>query len=143
VTRRDKLNWFALGAFSSGAVSLFAGEMLRLGPVIDHSTTSYLVLEEPFSETTAGPGFDPAFIAYRTGEILRECGAEYFETTSLYEDHSPTADLPVIPQNLDALQCVVLRADDEDIAIRSETRWSVNADVTRAFLEAPNAATGE
>ena len=125
MTRRQKLIWCAFGAFSVSAPSVVTA-LLQPGPAIDHSTTDYLVLEEPFSEATGEEGFDPAFIAYQTGELLRDCGAAYFETTFLYNDHAPTADLPLVTQNLSAIQCVVLRAEDKGIKIRTETHWSGN-----------------
>ncbi|MGI9376767.1 hypothetical protein EB810_11810 [Altererythrobacter sp. FM1] len=127
MTRRQKLIWYALGAFSASTFSVAATLLMQPGPAIDHAAASYLVLEEPISEVTGEKGFDPAFIAYQTGELLRDCEAAYFETTFLYTDHAPTADLPLVKQNLNAIKCVVLRAEEEGIEIRTETRWSGNS----------------
>ncbi|NCP19085.1 MAG: hypothetical protein GW855_08005 [Erythrobacter sp.] len=124
MTRRQKLIWFAIGAFTASAFSVAATRLLQPGPNIDHSTTDYLVLKEPFSKATAEEDFDRASIAYQTGELLRDCGAAYFETTFLYNDHAPTAELPLVTENLNSIQCVVLRAEDEGIETRIETRRS-------------------
>jgi hypothetical protein len=98
--------------------------LVRSPHELDHKTIEFLILEEPPSEARGGEGFDPAFLAYETGKIMRECKAHYFETTALWNDHSPSADLPIIPGNTEAIECVVLRARDAGIKVRVETRWA-------------------
>lgn len=123
MTSRQKLIWFALGVFSSGVISVLATAMLRRTE-LTHETVSYLVLEEPISRGSDQGDSDRAAIAYQTGAILRECGASYFEATASYEDQVPTADLPLSPGNLEALPCVVRRAQEQDVTIRTEIRWA-------------------
>jgi hypothetical protein len=128
VTFRQKLTWFALGVFSSGALSMFATVMLR-PTVIYEPKVSYLILEEPSSRSSFESDFDRSLIAYQIGAILRECGARYFETTVRDDDHSPTADLPLFYENVDALPCVVRTAQKQEITIRTEIRWVDNLDL--------------
>lgn len=61
-------------------------------------------MEEPL---VIGAVADQDMIANRTGDMMRRCGARTFETTFLYEDHSPTADLPIISENGAAFECVL------------------------------------
>jgi hypothetical protein len=133
----------AFGCMLSGIFWVSAMIYTRPGPTIHHSTTDFLVLQEPLSEALAEEGFDSSFIAYQTGEILRECGAWYFEVTPLYDDHMPTADLPIIPQNRDALQCVFLEADRKRIAVNIEPRWALDTHEIRSLSEGPSATSGQ
>lgn len=61
-------------------------------------------------------------IAHQTGELLRKCGAKSFETTFLFTDHAPTADLPLSDMNADAFACVLDGARARNIKIRIELR---------------------
>jgi len=133
VTSRQKLIWFALGVFSSGVLSVLATVMLRQ-TVINDAKVSYLLLEEPVSRGSVQSDLDSGSIAYQTGAILRDCGARYFQTTFGYGDHPPTADFPLVHENVDALPCVVKRAQKHGIKIRTEIRWAGNLDLAKVLL---------
>jgi hypothetical protein len=128
LTRRQKPLWFALGASSSACVYFVASFLIPPRSVIYEPSIHYLILEEPPSKPTGSEDFDPAFIADRTGKIMRDCGARYFETTALFNDHSPTAELPIVGRNSKAIECVMLRAKDAGIKMRVETRWADPSD---------------
>ena len=143
MTTRQKLIWFALGALSSSAISVTAMIVLQSGGRHYRPTANYLIFQEPAFEAKAEDDFDRALIAYGTGKVLRDCGVRYFETTLGYDDHPPTADLPIIPQNLDALQCVLLRAEKEGISVRAETRWTGNGGAIAASLKDRHATASD
>lgn len=121
--RRQKLKWFAFGAFASGALSLLAMLYLQPGPVIHHNRLGFLVLEEPTIGDT-NKQRETAEVAEQAGAILKECGAAEFEVTAPVDGRPPSADLPLVLMNHKVIPCVVLRADREGIVIKSETRWA-------------------
>lgn len=121
--RRQKLHWFAFGASVSAVFSLLAMLLLRPGPVLDHSRVGFLVLEEP-TKGSINTQSVQANVAENVGRILRECGAVEFVVTGPTDGRPPSADLPLIPKNLKAVRCVVLRSDEEKIVIKPETRWA-------------------
>lgn len=122
--RRTKLIWFGLGAAVAG-VSFLLSTILREGLVFDDTHVAYLVLTEPKREIEpSAPVRDEDMIAYQAGEIFNRCGARAFETTGLYEDHQPTAELPLIAENYRALECVIEAIRDERLPFHIEMRWS-------------------
>lgn len=121
--RRHKLQWFAFGASVSTIFSLLAMLLLRQGPVLDHSRVGFLVLEEPAKGIISTQPVQPN-VAENVGRIMRECGAVEFVVTGPADGRPPSADLPLIPKNLNAVRCVVLRSDKEKILIKPETRWA-------------------
>ena len=123
--RRTKLIWFALGAFVASMAFVLA-MLLPISPlVLDDSQVPYLIVTEPERELSPGsPIPDEFLIADRTGEIMRQCGAKGFETTFLYNDHRPTAELPIVAENSQALECVVNAIHSEELDFRFENRWS-------------------
>lgn len=115
---RSSLVWFAAGAAASSAVAL-ASTLLKSEPV---TFTAFLVLEEPFVLKARGQMSDMDMIADQTGELLRSCRAKSFETTFLYDDHSPTADLPLIQGNAQAFDCVLEEANSRDLRLSIDLR---------------------
>lgn len=121
--QRQKLQWFALGASVSAVLSILAMLLLRPGPVLDHSRVGFLVLEEPAKGTTSTQSVQ-ANVAEKVGRIMRECGAVEVVVTGPADGRPSSADLPLIPKNLNAVRCVVLRSDKEKIVLKPETRWA-------------------
>jgi hypothetical protein len=87
---------------------------------IDDSTVPYLILTEP--ERSVANQEEP--IASQAGQIIRDCRARAFETTGLYEDHSPTAEMPIVAENFDSIACVINAAEEKRIGFEFEARWS-------------------
>ncbi|GAA0278433.1 hypothetical protein GCM10009127_19260 [Alteraurantiacibacter aestuarii] len=70
---------------------------------------------------------DEDMIANVTGELARMCGAKFFETTFLYEDHSPTMEIAIIPENAEAIDCIVAAASQDSIQTNIIFRKATNA----------------
>lgn len=126
--RRQRLIWFAAGMFVSCAVWILAYLVLMPGPTLTHESTIYLVLEEPtpsamVSTEGAAEEDELSLVANRSGEVLRNCGAEYFDTEPPFSDHVATANLPMIDMNFGTLACIFEAAEAEGIQTRFEHRW--------------------
>jgi len=120
------LIWFALGAGTAALLSWAANWYLN-PIVLDDERVAFLILTEPLSQDQPSSEATEArndSIADHTGEILRECGARVFETTGLYPDHAPTAELPMIHENYGSLECIIKAAHTNGINLTVETRWS-------------------
>lgn len=120
--RRQKLIWFALGTLTSMLFSL-AMVLLPTRLILDEASTYYVILEEPISGNQQNDSEGAGSVADRTGRLMRECGAKFFQTTFLSGESLPTAELPIIPDNINALPCIISQADREGIKITTEARW--------------------
>ena len=89
-------------------------------PVIAH-----LELIEPVDDT--GDISDEDMIANRSGAVARECGAQFFETTFLYNDHAPTLEIALTPENQKVTECILSRAASQAIQTRIIYRKATNA----------------
>ena len=124
--RRTRLIWFAIGAGTSLTATVMS--MMFFASPEPLPTVPYLELTEPF--VLRGEGEDlrnEDMIANLTGEVTRNCGAEFFETTFLYEDHSPTVEIAVVPENADAIDCIVTAASQRSIQTNIIFRKADNA----------------
>ncbi|GGD60583.1 hypothetical protein GRI62_00035 [Erythrobacter arachoides] len=144
MTRRQKLTWFALGALVSGIASSAVVLLDRPEPSA-LAPTDYLVLIEPTAEMSGQEPAGVGFIAERTGQLLQDCGAWYFETTPTLNHRMATADLPFVRENLPALACVYAGIAAEGIEHRIESRATTDFDAVRASQRRsaalPSAAT--
>jgi hypothetical protein len=130
-TRRQKLIWFGTGVFSAASVYLAASLLLSGRPVIHEPTIHYLILEEPPIEAADKEYPDSGFIADRTGKLMRDCGARYFETTALFTDHASTAEVPMVGRNSNAIECILKRANEAGINVRIDDRRADPSDLPR------------
>ena len=124
--RRTKLLWFAIGAGTSGILSLAAYWFFE-PTVIGHSSVTYFVLTDRSPQATRFPEADAdvrTAIADKAGEVLRSCGARVFEMSSSYNSRPPTADLPIVDENFPAIKCVIEEGSKKGIDFRMESRWS-------------------
>jgi len=117
------LIWFAGGAATAG-LATFTAEYLRKEPV---TTTAFLIFEEPVNVDGDGKVSDLETIADQTGEMLRHCEASSFETTALYTDHLPTADLPIKTANSAAFACALNEGAKRGYRMNIELRTDRNA----------------
>ncbi len=124
--RRTRLIWFALGAGTSLAATLIA--MMFFTPRETSPTIPFLELIEPVKLRGEGEEVrDEDMIANVTGELVRTCGADFFETTFLYNDHSPTTEIAIVPENADAIDCIVKAASRRSIQTNIIFRKADNA----------------
>ena len=120
--RRTRLIWFALGAASVASVAVIS----HIGtPEIETPVIAHLELIEPVND--AGDIRDEDMIANRSGALARECGAQFFETTFLVNDHAPTLEIALTPENQEATDCILLRAASQDIQTNIIYRKATNA----------------
>lgn len=126
--RRQKLIWFALGTLTSMLFSL-AVVLLPTRFIINEASTYYVILEEPISGNQQNDSEGAGSVADRTGLLMRECGAKFFQTSFLSGESLPTAELPIIPDNINALPCIISQADREGIKITTEARWGDPEDI--------------
>ena len=109
---RTRLLWFAFGAATLLLVTIASSKLSNETP--PHPTEiAYLELSEPVVEDPEIEDID--MIANRTGKLARDCGADLFQTTFLYTDHSPTLELPITPENAGAVHCALREAEDQAI----------------------------
>jgi len=88
----------------------------------------FLELVEPFELRGEGEEVrNEDMIANITGELARTCGAKFFETTFLYEDHSPTTEIAITPENRQAIGCIVTAAKQNSIQLNIIFRKANNA----------------
>ena len=66
-------------------------------------------------------------IANVTGDLARNCGAKFFETTFLYNDHSPTTEIALVPANKKAVDCILAETAERAIQTNIIYRKATNA----------------
>ena len=66
-------------------------------------------------------------IANVIGELARDCGAQFFETTFLYNDHAPTLEIALTPDNQPATECIMSKASQRSIQTNIIYRKATNA----------------
>ncbi|MBX7496010.1 hypothetical protein K3172_09115 [Qipengyuania sp. 6B39] len=120
--RRTRLIWFALGA--AAVVAVFVVSRI-FTPEIEMPVIAHLELIEPVDDT--GDITDEDMIANRSGALARDCGAQFFETTFLYNDHAPTLEIALTPENQKATECILSRAASQAIQTRIIYRKATNA----------------
>ena len=111
---RLRLIWFAAGAATTLLASLIAAQI----PSGEEPKAQIATIEltEPVIE--AEELKDEHSIANATGQIARDCGAKFFQTTFLVNDHPATMELPITVENSDAAECVLREATERGIAMR-------------------------
>ena len=112
--RRIRLTWFAAGAAATLLVTLIAAQIPS--PDEPKAKIAFIELTEPVVE--AEELEDEHSIANATGQIARDCGAKFFQTTFLVNDHPATMELPITVENSDAAECVLREATERGIAMR-------------------------
>ena len=112
--RRTRLIWFAAGAATTLIVSLVAAQIPS--PEKPKAKIAFIELTEPVVE--AEELKDEHSIANTTGQIARDCGAKFFQTTLLVNDHPATMELPITVENSVAAECVLREATERGIAMR-------------------------
>jgi hypothetical protein len=70
---------------------------------------------------------DEDMIANAIGELARDCGARFFETTFLYNDHAPTLEIALTPENQQATECIMSEASRRSIQTNIIYRKATNA----------------
>ena len=96
-----------------------------LTPAIEPPVVPHLQLVEPVDD--AGESKDEDMIANRSGALARTCGARFFETTFLYNDHAPTLEIALTPANQKATECIRERAALQSIQMNIIYRKATNA----------------
>jgi hypothetical protein len=120
--RRTKLIWFALGV-ASVAITAIVAELVT--PAFLQPRIAHLVLVEPVLERDQIR--DEDMIANAIGELARDCGARFFETTFLYNDHAPTLEIALTPENQQATECIMSEASQRSIQTNIIYRKATNA----------------
>ena len=112
--RRTRLIWFAAGAAVTLLVSLIAAQI----PSAEEpkAKIAFIELTEPVVE--AEELKDEHSIANTTGQLARNCGAKFFQTTFLVNDHPATMELPITIENSNAFECVLREASERGIAMQ-------------------------
>ncbi|UVI38790.1 hypothetical protein [Qipengyuania spongiae] len=111
-----------MGAATVLAVSIVA-QMFRSTP--DAPLIAHLELIEPVDP--GGEIQDVDMIANKTGNLARECGAEFFETTFLYTDHAPTLEIALTHENKQVTECILARSAQQAIETQIIYRKATNA----------------
>jgi hypothetical protein len=122
--RRAKLIWFALGVAATTIVAVFARQF---APVPEQPEIAFLELIEPERPGAQDKVRDEDMIANATGELARNCGAKFFETTFLYNDHSPTMEIALVPANKKAVDCILAETAKRAIQTNIIYRKATNA----------------
>lgn len=110
--RRTRLIWFALGAAVTATAAVVA---TQFAPAPDQPEVAFLELIEPERPGAQNKVQDEDMIANVTGDLARKCGAKFFETTFLYNDHSPTMEIALVPENKKAIDCILTEAAKRSI----------------------------
>jgi hypothetical protein len=121
--RRIRLIWFALGAAAVAIMTILTN--LFLTPAPERPTIAYLELTEPLQGRDQVQ--DEDMIADQTGRLARDCGARFFETTFLYNDHSPTMEIALTPENEESVRCILAEASKRSIQTNIIFRKATNA----------------
>ena len=111
---RLRLIWFAAGAATALLASLI-GAQIPSGEE-PKAKIATIELTEPVIESEELK--DEHSIANATGQIARNCGAKFFQTTFLVNDQPATMELPITVENSDAAECVLREATERGIAMR-------------------------
>ena len=111
---RLRLIWFAAGAATTLLASLI-GAQIPSGEE-PKAKIATIELTEPVIESEELK--DEHSIANATGQIARDCGAKFFQTTFLVNDQPATMELPITVENSDAAECVLREATERGIAMR-------------------------
>lgn len=119
---RTRLVWFALGAASVASAAVVAK---LIEPEAEKPRVAHLELVEPVLDRDEIR--DEDLIANVIGELARDCGARFFETTFLYSDHAPTLEIPLTPDNQQATECIMSKASQRSIQTNIIYRKATNA----------------
>jgi hypothetical protein len=122
--RRSKLIWFALGA---GVTAISAVVARQFAPAPEQPAIAFLELIEPERSGARNEVRDEDMIANVTGDLARNCGAKFFETTFLYNDHSPTTEIALVPANKKAVDCILAETAERAIQTNIIYRKATNA----------------
>jgi hypothetical protein len=121
--RRTRLIWFALGAAAVAIMTILTN--LFLTPEPERPIIAYLELTEPL--VVRDQVRDEDMIADQTGQLARTCGAKFFETTFLYNDHLPTMEIALTPENEKSVRCILAEASKRSIQTNIIFRKATNA----------------
>ena len=94
-------------------------------PVAEEPVVPHLELIEPIADGREIK--DEDMIANHSGALARECGARFFETSFLYNDHAPTLEIALTPENQKATDCILARAAQQAIQTNIIFRKATNA----------------
>ena len=110
--RRSNLVAFALGTFAS-LVSVAIALQIKSDPVEPKAYRTVFApdITEPGGEETMDN------VAYRVGEMLRECGLSEFEM-QLGDLHGITYDIEISSENTQGLHCIEDNARGVDNAVK-------------------------
>ena len=121
--RRQFLIGVAFGCGLSAAVWISLSYFYKTTMIVDNND-EYLVLGEPsLDDENRSEGL--AF-SHEAGAIMHGCGAWYFESQAVDEAIAGQAALPIIAKNFDAIECIILAANDAQVSVQFETRNSPN-----------------
>ena len=112
--RRARLIWFAAGAATTLLISFIAAQI----PSAEETKAKIATIELTEPVVEAEELKDEHSIANATGQIARDCGAKFFQTTFLVNDHPATMELPITVENSVAAECVLREATERGIAMR-------------------------
>ena len=112
---RPRLIWFAAGVATSAGVSLVATSFV-LEPIMP--TPSLILYEPELALNTALSNIESKLIPSETGELLRDCGARYFEID--LGERELTAELQLTEENAGAFECVLNGARVRDYRVGIE-----------------------
>ncbi|MEM6476765.1 MAG: hypothetical protein AAF687_11415 [Pseudomonadota bacterium] len=125
--RRQFLIGVAFGCGLTAAVWI-AMSFFTKTTILDHSTDEFLVLGEPLEgEEPRGEDHQASRPqSHQAARIMHKCNAWYFESHAVREPIVGEAALPVIAQNSGAIECIILAANEAQLPVKFETRFSPN-----------------
>ena len=122
--RRTKLIWFAIGA---GSTAIVAVASRQSAPAFEEPEIAFLELIEPERAGAQNEVRDEDMIANVTGDLARQCGAQFFETTFLFNDHLPTTEIALVAENKKAVDCILEETAKRSIETNIIYRKATNA----------------